>query len=265
MTKLAHQQGIKSLETGISLFRELHRIGRPSTLTELAGASRMHPSKVHRYCVSLIRCGLMQQDARGLYAMGPLAVELSVAQTAITSVCHAAVGILPSLVAEIDETAFVSVWGQSGPTIFKVEEPTRPVSLRPATKGDLPLHSSATGRAFAAYMSPEKLQHLLDAEFDELMDRGKISKLELEKRKIDTERNLSATRRHRVARSVNERYSGLVSFSAPVFDVRGEVILAITAFGVSASIPTGWDSAIPVALRKHANKLTERIGGRAPQ
>src|SRR5262245_10566699 len=49
------KRGIQALEIGVQVFRHLYGFGRPVTLTELSEACSMHPSKLHRYCVSLIR------------------------------------------------------------------------------------------------------------------------------------------------------------------------------------------------------------------
>lgn len=261
MMKSSTQQGIQSLEIGIHLFRCLHRMGRPSTLAELAKASLMHPSKAHRYFVSLIRSGLVRQDGRGLYALGPLAIEMTASKASVGHLRDAAVSVLPSLVAEIGETVFVSVWGQQGPVILAVEEPAKPIVLRPMTKGDLPLHNSATGRVFAAFMDSEKLTRLLNAEFTELGTREKLTKDAVARQRDRAMHVLEDTRKRGLARSINERYPGCVSFSAPIFDARGEVAMALTTFGLSATMASGWDSHAAKALKSFAAELTRQIGG----
>jgi DNA-binding IclR family transcriptional regulator len=40
----------------------------------------MAPSKAHRYCVSLIRAGLLRQDKRGVCGIGPLCSQLGHSQ-----------------------------------------------------------------------------------------------------------------------------------------------------------------------------------------
>jgi DNA-binding IclR family transcriptional regulator len=47
-TAHTERRGIQSLEIGIRIFQDVHRLGRPVTLTELGRLSKMPPSKVHR-------------------------------------------------------------------------------------------------------------------------------------------------------------------------------------------------------------------------
>jgi IclR helix-turn-helix domain len=57
------QQGIQSIEVGAQVLRALE-VGRgPMVLSEVARNCVMHPAKVHRYLVSLVRAGLASQDA----------------------------------------------------------------------------------------------------------------------------------------------------------------------------------------------------------
>jgi DNA-binding IclR family transcriptional regulator len=57
------QQGIQSIEVGAQVLRAL-AVGRgPMALSEVARNCAMHPAKVHRYLVSLVRAGLAGQTA----------------------------------------------------------------------------------------------------------------------------------------------------------------------------------------------------------
>ncbi len=58
------QQGIQSIEVGAQVLRALEAGRGPMALSEVARNCAMHPAKVHRYLVSLVRAGLASQDAR---------------------------------------------------------------------------------------------------------------------------------------------------------------------------------------------------------
>jgi DNA-binding IclR family transcriptional regulator len=230
---VAQQQGIQSLEIGIRVFRTLQRFGRPVPLRELAATSGLHPAKLHRYLVSLVRTGLVSQDGAKRYRAAGDARAL-------------AAEVMPSLCRSISETVFLAGWGTAGPVILQVEEPPRPISVRPTTTGDLPVCTSATGRAFAAYLPAERVKALVAAE---LRPRKRAAYL----------RELTEVRRRGVARSLGERYPGLNSFSAPIFDANGEVILALTAFGLASTFPGTWDSPAPNILKAAAAGISRRL------
>lgn len=251
------QQGIRSLETGIRVFQEVHRLRRPATLTEIAKLSRMEPAKAHRYCVSLIRTGLLQQDGRGLYAVGPFGFTLSRQETDLDNARTLAVAALPGLVAKTGETVFVTSWGQTGPVIVKVEDAPKPIAIRPTTTGDLPLLNSSAGRVFAAYMDDARRDRLIET----ALDLAKVPTRERGRQRRDFLAHLDDVRKRGLARTTGERYPGLGSFSAPIFDHNGRVVLALTSFGLSATFPSAWNAALPRALHDCAMKLTKRIGG----
>ncbi|MGM8888308.1 helix-turn-helix domain-containing protein, partial [Psychrobacter sp. 1U2] len=50
-----NQGGIQSLEIGLSVLDVLIDYHKPMMLKDIAEAMQMHPAKVHRYLVSLIR------------------------------------------------------------------------------------------------------------------------------------------------------------------------------------------------------------------
>ena len=69
--------GVQSLEIGIGVLKVLMESGASLMLKEIAAAADMPSSKAHRYLVSLIRAGLVEQDPQNSkYDLGPLAIPL---------------------------------------------------------------------------------------------------------------------------------------------------------------------------------------------
>lgn len=258
------RRGIQSLEIGVRLFQDIHRLGRPATLNEVARLSGMPPSKAHRYCVSLIRTGLLQRDGRGLYGIGPFGFQLSHAEADRDHARVVALAALRDLVDQTGETGFLSTWGQKGPTILDVADAPKPISIRPTTKGDLPLLNTTAGWVFAAYLEAEMLKPLLDAELDAQRRSLKLSAAEIASMRQAFMRRLIDVRRRRLARGTGERHPGLNAFSAPIFDRQGRVALVITMFGLAATFSSAWDGPLAQALQVSAAELTRRIGGAAP-
>ena len=71
------RHGVQSFEVGAGVFRAVVR-GQPlMTLKDIAAAAEMPPSKAHRYLVSLIRTGLIEQDPMtSRYKLGPFALDI---------------------------------------------------------------------------------------------------------------------------------------------------------------------------------------------
>jgi DNA-binding IclR family transcriptional regulator len=221
----------------------------------------MEPAKAHRYCVSLIRTGLLQQDGRGLYSIGTLGFALGRADSDLDHARALAIATLPELVARTGETVLLSCWGQTGPLILRVEDAPRPIAIRPTTKGDLPLLNSSTGRVFAAYMDQDEVSRLINAELSAMG----VPMRERPTNYREFRKHLDDVHKRGLARTTGERYRGLNSFSAPIFDGDGHVVLALTCFGLSANFPSAWNSKVANVLRESAGRLTERTGGREPQ
>ena len=71
------KNGVQSLEIGMTILRAISRGHRAMMLKDIAAAADMPASKVHRYIVSLVRSGLVEQDpGTSRYDLGPFALSL---------------------------------------------------------------------------------------------------------------------------------------------------------------------------------------------
>jgi DNA-binding IclR family transcriptional regulator len=75
-------------------------------------------------------------------------------------------------------------------------------------------------------------------------------------------RELAEVRRHGLGRAEGAVIAGVSALSAPVFDHRGAMALAITAIGPSAAFDSRWGGAVAAALRDAARVVSARLGHR---
>jgi DNA-binding IclR family transcriptional regulator len=134
------RQGIQSIEVGVPLLQALVDHGAPMMLRDLARHTGMPAAKAHRYLVSLVRTGLVSQEAHsGRYDLGHFALELGLASLARMDAVRAATPVLDALADEIGETVALAIWGNMGPTIVRWVESPRPVNVNLRTGSVMPL------------------------------------------------------------------------------------------------------------------------------
>ena len=75
--ELEGKHGVQSLEVGMGILKAMVGGKRSMMLKDIAAAAEMPPSKAHRYLVSLIRAGLVEQDPlTSRYNLGPFALNI---------------------------------------------------------------------------------------------------------------------------------------------------------------------------------------------
>jgi DNA-binding IclR family transcriptional regulator len=251
---MAEKQGVRSVEIGLGLMRQMALRAGPQALKDLSRAAAMPPAKAHRYLVSLIRAGLAEQDREtGRYRLGPLALELGLAALRELDVLKFGGEALGEIRAAIDETVLLAVWGNKGPVVARWEESTRPVASNVRAGWVMPLVNSATGRCFAAYLPEAVTAPLLAAEFQRLPEERAIYP-----------RRMAEVRAHGLARVDGDLLPGVASVAAPVFAHDGTIAAVIAALGHHGAFDIDWDGRNARALRDATRRLSARLGHRAP-
>jgi DNA-binding IclR family transcriptional regulator len=243
--------GVQSVEIGLYVLEVLAQSYQPMMLRDLAIKLRMPPAKAHRYLVSLIRAGVVEQDgAGGRYGLGPLALTVGLSALNQLDIMRITGDAIAELRDRIDHIVLLAIWGAAGPTVIRWEECRRPVAVNVRVGSILQTLDSATGLVFAAYLP----RHVTAARIaDEL---GARTQDEVEKLLADVRaRGMSRVRGHQLA-SVN-------ALSAPVFDHSGNIVAAITALGPERIINVDWDGNIARELRSTTRQISARLGAPA--
>lgn len=257
---LEGKHGVQSLEVGMSLLKAMVAGQQAMMLKDIAAAADMPASKAHRYLVSLIRSGLVEQDPlSSRYTLGLFALNLGLVALGRLDRVRLGLSAIADLRDAINETTALAVWGGQGPVIVRWERPRRPITVNVITGATLSLLASAAGRVFAAWLPPAQIEPLVQAELDSGKCRANVQTLD-EARAVLAEvraRGLAAISGHYMVR-------GVEAMAAPVFNFKQDITLGLVVVGVEGSLDMREDSPTVTALREAAHALSLRLGYAPP-
>ncbi len=253
---LEGKHGVQSMEVGLSLLKAMVGGRRSMMLKEIATAAGMPPSKAHRYLVSLIRAGLVEQEAySSRYSLGPFALNLGLVALDRLDRIRLGLTAVANLRDTINETTALAVWSDTGPVIVRWERPRRPITVNVVTGTTLGMLSTTAGRVFAAWLPEERTASLIAGEIEAGQAPASI-------RTLEDARELLARIRQRGVAVISGDYivHGIEALAAPVFNFQNEITLALVVVGVQGSIDLGDDSQVIRELKNAAHALSERLG-----
>ncbi len=253
-TQSTERRQIRSIGVGFRLIRCLEAASRPLSLTELSKGAGMPPSHAHLYLASFAKVGLVLQDsATSHYHLGPYAVQLGLAALHKMDVMAIAREPMHELQRRTGEAAYLSVWGNRGPSIVqKVDGPRQiPMSLRVGYV--LPLLSSATGRIFLAYLPRAETEPVIKTELAQAPRAQRLSAAGIAA--IADE-----VRRIGLARTDSLLNVGFIGLSAPILDHAGEVCAALTLIGPSGLLDVDFGGDPARAVKESADAISRSLG-----
>lgn len=213
-------------------------------VSELSRRLGIGKSNVHRLLTTLANEGLVEQDPRtGGYRLGIVVYELGEA-VKIHLDLHAAAGpVLVRLREETGESSQVGVL--DGAEVVYVDRLESAYSLRLFTETGrrVPAHATSSGKVLLAHLSPGSLERVLDAGLP-CYTPHTVTDPDL------LRAELAGVRAQGWARSVDEREIGVTSVAAPIRDVHGDVVAAVSIGAPSARLGA-------MARRRYARLLVE--------
>jgi DNA-binding IclR family transcriptional regulator len=229
--KSEKSNGIQALDAALRVLAEMGRAKGPTTLSDIARACDMPPSKVHRYLASFQQAGLVEQTERsGRYDLGRGAALLGLSAIARHDFVNRASDGLPELSAATGMSALLSVLGNEGATVIRWERAASPAVTSIGLGTTLPLLKSATGRVLLAWAPRAPLQSLLETEI-RLAQRNPNMFPDITPTAQGIEK-LNAETRARGYCHVDGRFiPGLVAIAAPILDWQNEVQAVVTLVG----------------------------------
>jgi DNA-binding IclR family transcriptional regulator len=251
------RQGIQSVELAMTVLRALEEGRGPMSLTQLAAASGMGASKVHRYLVSLGRAGLvMQSRSSGLYDMGPSLRRLGMEALRRMDEVSLASEHLPGLRDRTRHAVNLAVWGEHGPVIVRWDYGSYALPITVRVGATLPMLSSSVGRVYLAHL-PETLTGPVLRGERESGTHADVSDAEIARIK-------ETVLRDGVALTSGGVIPGVTSAAAPVFTA-GSLPLVVAIALPAREATDEVLAAVTAELRSTTTAMSAELGHSAPR
>lgn len=163
-----NQNGVQSLEIGLSILDVLIDHNEPMMLKDVAQVMQMHPAKCHRYLVSLIRKNYARKLGDGRYGLGDRVNALAaLGHTGYnqSNILERLTHIANEIKATLNCAVQIAKWFNEGPIIIHSVEPDSPISIITRIGSRMPLTTSATGQLFASYQPDAIIKPLVMTEW----------------------------------------------------------------------------------------------------
>lgn len=169
--------GVQSIARAAAVLRALERAPQGLGITELATATELPKSTVHRIVSALAEEELVARSSEGRIGLGPAIPRLGAA--AHEALAERLRPLLLALRRELDETVDLSVL--DGAAARFVDQAPAPHRLRATSAvGELfPLHCTANGKALLAALPRQEAEALLPAQLPKLTPRTIATREEL--------------------------------------------------------------------------------------
>lgn len=253
------QGGVQSLEVGLAVLNALIANRAPMMLKELAEQLSMHPAKVHRYVVSLVRMNYAKQMEDSRYTLGDQAWRLGMNCIQRTDAIQISQPMIYDLHRKIDCGLQISKWTSQGPLIVQWMEPDQQVSVITRVGSIMPLLNSATGRAYAAFMAEDIVRPQLEQEWLQKQAQRQgvypANWAEFQEMKQVILQKGAAT-------VSGDMLVGVNAICVPIFNIHGEIEFCIAALGSESQLPIDFENEKVKALKGTAKALTQYISQR---
>jgi IclR family transcriptional regulator, acetate operon repressor len=249
---------VQALDRALSLLR-LVADSDGSTLTELSQRAGMAPSTAHRLLLTLESQRFVEnQQGSGDWVVGVEAFRIGSAFIRRTKVASIGREKMRELMEGCGETVNLGI-ADDGDVVFisqvETHEPIR-AFFRPGTRG--PLHASSIGKALLAYMSSQTVRQILQKKGLAGFTPNTI----IDPKKLSAE--LDSIRKRGWAVDDEEKTPGMRCVAAPVFDVLGEAVAAISISGPTVRMTLDRTGELGPQILRAADAITRSIGGRRP-
>ncbi|GAA3840404.1 IclR family transcriptional regulator C-terminal domain-containing protein [Sphaerisporangium flaviroseum] len=151
------EEYVQSLARGLAVIRAFDATSPELTLSEVARATGLTRAAARRFLLTLVELGYVRTDGR-LFALSPRVLELGYAYLSSMSLPEVALPHLERLVAEVHESASVSVLDVSD-IVYVARVPTTRIMRVTISIGTrFPAHCTSMGRVLLAWLPPAELE-----------------------------------------------------------------------------------------------------------
>jgi len=246
---------VQSVDRAVTVLEILARQGEAG-VTEIAAELGVHKSTAFRLVGALENRSLVAQDVdRGKYRLGVGILRLAGATTARLDLVQQGRPVCEQLAIQVAETINLAVLADQ--TALYVDQVAGPSALqtRNWVGQRIALHATSNGKVLLAYLDPAQRSECLAAKLDRFTEHTIVDRKRLEF-------ELAEVRRRGYATTVDELEIGLTAVAAPVYNIDGDVVAALSASGPGFRLSGERVPKVADAVRRAADEISRRLGAR---
>jgi DNA-binding IclR family transcriptional regulator len=212
-------------------------------------------SSTHNLLVTLCRLRVLQQQSDRSYVLGLRLTELGTFAAGQRFIEKESVPLLRALAREERLTCHLGVReGREAVYLSKCES-DQPIKIDSWVGKRFPLHSSALGKALLAWLPPHELARAID---DIAWDKRTTNTIGAPD---DLQAHLALVRAQGYATDDEENITNIRCVAAPVFDLKGGVVAAISATGTVLQLDKARFEQLALRLITVSSEISRRSFG----
>jgi len=254
MEKESSEHSVRAIERALQILDCFDARHVDLGLTEIAQRVTLHKATTHRIVATLMNQGYLDRSPDGQkYRLGLRLASLGSLVTSQMNLRRDSLPYLNQLSERFGETCDLSIFDNGEVLYIEVLRSNHALSIAAAIGQRLPLHSTASGKIFLAYLPPEERAQYLASPLPSFTTRT-VTSLELLNRQFEEilEKGYSV--------DDEEMEVGIRAVSAPVFNQTGKVIAAVSIPSPTSRMSEKRLSEIAAGLLETAAECSRRQG-----
>ena len=248
---------VHSVDRAVSILQVLARRG-PTAVTDVANELGIHKSTVFRLLYTLEARGLVvQTGTRGRYPLGYGVVQLAAGASRKPDLSQVSRPICEALAEQVGESVDLDIF--EGGSVLSIDQVIGAASVTSVNwvGKRTPTHATSSGKVFLAAMSDEARGAYLAEPRQQFTEHTITSQ-----RGLETQ--LEQVRRQGFGSTLEELEVGLAAVAAPIRDIDGNVVAAISISGPNFRINTETIPTLAQAVIGAADEISQRNGQPKP-
>ena len=244
---------VRAVERAVQILSSFDGEHPERGVSEIAQATGLHKATAHRIIMTLLNCGFLERTVDGeRFRLGLGVVELGLGALRDLDFRRAAFPYMQQLVERFQETCDLGILDRGRVLYVEVVHSEHSLTITTRVGRRLPVHCTASGKVFLAFLSPEVVEPILSAPLKAYTEKTITAPARLRE-------ELEATRQRGYGLDDEEFEVGIRAISAPIRDIDGNMIAAMSVPGPSNRLTPERVPEIAQTLVEAANAVSAHV------
>jgi IclR family KDG regulon transcriptional repressor len=253
MARDPERYNVRAVERAMQILSAFDSEHADRGVSEIAQVTGLHKATTHRIMMTLLNGGFLERTQDGeRFRLGTRLVELGLGALRGLDLRRAAFPYMEQLVERFDETCDLGIFDRGMVLYVEVVHSEHSLTIAARIGRRLPAYCTASGRVFLAFLPPQVVEPLLNQPLEPCTEKTTTSLAQLRE-------ELEATRQRGYALDDEEFEAGIRAVSAPIWDIDGNVIAALSVPGPVHRMPPPRMSEIAAALLEACDAISAHV------